>query len=240
MRRRTRRRAPAGLPQPAGVRVADDDAGALLQERACGRAADPGAGRRGDRRRCGRRAGRGPARTSGLVVRHGATLTYQTLVREGWAPHHGPGSHARPGGLPGRGARLARGARARRAAALAGDRRRVSRRTGRGRRELAADRWSVVVVARGVRRPGRRPLQWLVFEEEYYAAGAPGPGHARTASTCWPPPSSTTAPPEQRARILPPMATGEVIWAQAWSEPEAGPTWPRCAPRPRAPAAAGC
>jgi alkylation response protein AidB-like acyl-CoA dehydrogenase len=27
---------------------------------------------------------------------------------------------------------------------------------------------------------------------------------------------------EQRARVLPPMATGEVIWAQAWSEPEAG------------------
>ncbi len=28
--------------------------------------------------------------------------------------------------------------------------------------------------------------------------------------------------PEQLERILPPMASGEVVWAQAWSEPEAG------------------
>jgi len=28
--------------------------------------------------------------------------------------------------------------------------------------------------------------------------------------------------PEQKARFLPPMARGEVIWAQAWSEPNAG------------------
>lgn len=25
-----------------------------------------------------------------------------------------------------------------------------------------------------------------------------------------------------RAQVLPPMASGEVVWAQAWSEPEAG------------------
>ncbi|MFI0513281.1 acyl-CoA dehydrogenase family protein [Streptomyces sp. WSLK1-5] len=87
--------------------------------------------------------------------------------------------------------------------------------------ELAADRWSVVdwPVAYGGRDAGL--IGRLVFEEEYYAAGAPGRvgqnGVSLLAPTLF---DHGTA--EQRARVLPPMASGEVIWAQAWSEPEAG------------------
>jgi alkylation response protein AidB-like acyl-CoA dehydrogenase len=87
--------------------------------------------------------------------------------------------------------------------------------------QLAADRWSVVnwPVRYGGRDSGL--IRWLVFEEEYYAAGAPGRvgqnGISLLAPTLF-----DHGTPEQRARVLPPMATGEVIWAQAWSEPEAG------------------
>jgi len=64
-------------------------------------------------------------------------------------------------------------------------------------------------------------LQWLLFEEEYYAAGAPGRvgqnGIFMLAPTLFA--HGTGA---QRDRILPAMARGEQVWAQAWSEPEAG------------------
>ncbi|GDY58921.1 acyl-CoA dehydrogenase [Streptomyces violaceusniger] len=76
-------------------------------------------------------------------------------------------------------------------------------------------------MARGVRRPGASLVEWLLFEEEYYAAGAPGRvsqnGISLLAPTLFEHGSA-----EQRARILPPMARGETIWAQAWSEPESG------------------
>ncbi|MDH6216326.1 acyl-CoA dehydrogenase family protein [Streptomyces pseudovenezuelae] len=87
--------------------------------------------------------------------------------------------------------------------------------------ELAAERWSVVnwPVEYGGRGVGL--ISWLVFEEEYWAAGAPGRvgqnGISLLAPTLF---DHGTA--EQRARVLPSMATGEVVWAQAWSEPEAG------------------
>ncbi|MFF7526447.1 acyl-CoA dehydrogenase family protein [Streptomyces pseudovenezuelae] len=87
--------------------------------------------------------------------------------------------------------------------------------------ELAADRWSVVdwPAQYGGRDSGL--VRWLVFEEEYYAAGAPGRvgqnGVSLLAPTLF-----DHGTPEQRARVLPSMATGEVVWAQAWSEPEAG------------------
>ncbi|MFI7298741.1 acyl-CoA dehydrogenase family protein [Streptomyces sp. NPDC050121] len=87
--------------------------------------------------------------------------------------------------------------------------------------ELAADRWSAVnwPARYGGRDAGL--IRWLVFEEEYYAAGAPGRvgqnGVSLLAPTLF-----DHGTEEQRARVLPPMATGEVVWAQAWSEPEAG------------------
>ncbi|HEX9032994.1 MAG TPA: acyl-CoA dehydrogenase family protein [Streptosporangiaceae bacterium] len=63
--------------------------------------------------------------------------------------------------------------------------------------------------------------QWLVFEEEYYRAGGPvrvgQNGLFLLAPTLF-----AHGSDEQRDRILPPMATGDVVWAQAWSEPGAG------------------
>ncbi|MCX5047473.1 acyl-CoA dehydrogenase family protein [Streptomyces sp. NBC_00474] len=87
--------------------------------------------------------------------------------------------------------------------------------------ELAAERWSVVnwPARYGGRETGL--IGWLAFEEEYWAAGAPGRvgqnGISLLAPTLF-----DHGTEEQRARVLPPMATGEVVWAQAWSEPEAG------------------
>lgn len=64
-------------------------------------------------------------------------------------------------------------------------------------------------------------LQWVLFEEEYYAARAPGRvsqnGIFMLAPTLFAHGST-----EQQNRILPAMARGERVWAQAWSEPEAG------------------
>lgn len=64
-------------------------------------------------------------------------------------------------------------------------------------------------------------VDWLLFEEEYYAAGAPGRvnqnGLFMLAPTLF-----SHGTPEQRGRILPAMARSAEVWAQAWSEPEAG------------------
>ena len=64
-------------------------------------------------------------------------------------------------------------------------------------------------------------LQWIVFEEEYFRAGAPGRASANGTSMLAPT-LFAHGTDEQRDRILPAMASGEQIWAQAWSEPEAG------------------
>ncbi|MEU5987545.1 acyl-CoA dehydrogenase family protein [Spirillospora sp. NPDC047418] len=64
-------------------------------------------------------------------------------------------------------------------------------------------------------------LRWLIFEEEYYAAAAPG-RVSQNGINLLAPTLLKHGTPEQLARILPPMAAGEVIWAQAWSEPGAG------------------
>jgi alkylation response protein AidB-like acyl-CoA dehydrogenase len=65
------------------------------------------------------------------------------------------------------------------------------------------------------------PLEWLVFEEEYYAAGAPG-RVSQNGINLLAPTLFLNGTPDQRSRFLPAMASGEVIWAQAWSEPGAG------------------
>ncbi|MFM9035697.1 MAG: acyl-CoA dehydrogenase family protein [Mycobacterium sp.] len=64
-------------------------------------------------------------------------------------------------------------------------------------------------------------LQWVVFEEEYFRAGAPGRASANGTSMLAPTLFSHGTS-EQLDRILPRMASGEEIWAQAWSEPESG------------------
>ncbi|MGW0556438.1 acyl-CoA dehydrogenase family protein [Streptomyces sp. NPDC002926] len=86
---------------------------------------------------------------------------------------------------------------------------------------LHADRWSVVSWPREYGGRGVDIFSWLVFEEEYYAAGAPG-RVSQNGINLLAPTLFDHATEEQRARVLPAMASGEVIWAQAWSEPESG------------------
>lgn len=64
-------------------------------------------------------------------------------------------------------------------------------------------------------------VQWLLFEEEYAAAAAPG-RVGQNGIFLLAPALFEHGTPEQRQRFLPRMATGQDIWAQAWSEPEAG------------------
>jgi alkylation response protein AidB-like acyl-CoA dehydrogenase len=63
--------------------------------------------------------------------------------------------------------------------------------------------------------------EWLIFEEEYYRAGAPQRvtqnGIFLLAPTIF---EFGTA--EQQERILPRMAAAQDLWAQGWSEPGAG------------------
>ncbi|MFE9396026.1 acyl-CoA dehydrogenase family protein [Streptomyces flavidovirens] len=86
---------------------------------------------------------------------------------------------------------------------------------------LHADRWSVVSWPREYGGRGVDIFKWLLFEEEYFAAGAPG-RVSQNGISLLAPTLFDHATAEQRARVLPAMASGEVIWAQAWSEPESG------------------
>ena len=63
--------------------------------------------------------------------------------------------------------------------------------------------------------------EWIIFEEEYWLAGAPQRvtqnGIFLLAPTIF-----EFGTPEQQQRILPKMASGEESWCQGWSEPNAG------------------
>ena len=87
--------------------------------------------------------------------------------------------------------------------------------------ELAAGRWSVVSWPERYGGRDSSILHWMIFEEEYYAAGAPG-RVSQNGINLLAPTLFEHGTAEQRDRVLPAMARGEVIWAQAWSEPEAG------------------
>lgn len=63
--------------------------------------------------------------------------------------------------------------------------------------------------------------QEIVFAMEYAKAGAP-PRAAFHGETLMAPTALAYGTPEQRQRLLPPMARGEVVWCQGYSEPGAG------------------
>ena len=88
-------------------------------------------------------------------------------------------------------------------------------------RELADARWSVVSWPREFGGREASLVEWVVFEEEYYRAGAPG-RVSQNGIFLLAPILFEHGTPEQQQRFLPSMATGERIWAQCWSEPEAG------------------
>ncbi len=86
---------------------------------------------------------------------------------------------------------------------------------------LNAGRWGMVTWPEAYGGRGLDLIRWLIFEEEYFRAGAPlrvnqngifllGPTLMEYGSDA------------QKSRFLPTMASGEEIWAQAWSEPQAG------------------
>jgi alkylation response protein AidB-like acyl-CoA dehydrogenase len=64
-------------------------------------------------------------------------------------------------------------------------------------------------------------IEWLIFEEEYWRAGAPLRANQNGIFLLGPT-IMEYGTEEQKARFLTPMAKGETIWAQAWSEPGAG------------------
>ena len=88
-------------------------------------------------------------------------------------------------------------------------------------RALAAARLSVVSWPQEYGGRDASLLEWLAFEEAYYTAGGPvrvgQNGLFLLAPTLF-----AHGTQEQRDRLLPPMARADEIWAQAWSEPEAG------------------
>jgi alkylation response protein AidB-like acyl-CoA dehydrogenase len=63
--------------------------------------------------------------------------------------------------------------------------------------------------------------EWMIFEEEYFRAGGPA-RVSQNGITLLAPTLFEFGTPEQQERFLPGIASAEEIWAQAWSEPEAG------------------
>ena len=86
---------------------------------------------------------------------------------------------------------------------------------------LNEGRWGMVTWPEDQGGRGLDLIQWLIFEEEYYRAGAPGRVNQNGIFLLGPT-LMEFGTPEQKARFLPAMASGREIWAQAWSEPQAG------------------
>ena len=87
--------------------------------------------------------------------------------------------------------------------------------------KLSAARWSVVSWPEEYHGRAASLVEWIIFEEEYYRAGAPlrvGQNGIFLLS----PILFEHGTQEQQDRFLPSMATGDKVWAQCWSEPEAG------------------
>ncbi|WP_395407518.1 acyl-CoA dehydrogenase family protein [Pseudoduganella sp. UC29_106] len=88
-------------------------------------------------------------------------------------------------------------------------------------RTLYSGRWSMVTWPRELGGRGCSLVEWLIFEEEYWRAGAPLRVNQNGVFLLGPT-LMDVGTPEQQARFLPRIASGEDIWAQAWSEPGAG------------------
>ncbi|MCP3733502.1 acyl-CoA dehydrogenase [Sphingomonas sp. RP10(2022)] len=81
--------------------------------------------------------------------------------------------------------------------------------------------WGMVTWPKEYGGRGLDLIQWLIFEEEYARAGAPG-RVGQNGIFLLGPTLIEFGTQAQKERFLPPMASGEEIWAQAWSEPQAG------------------
>ncbi|MGW9404217.1 acyl-CoA dehydrogenase family protein [Arthrobacter sp. NPDC055585] len=87
--------------------------------------------------------------------------------------------------------------------------------------ELARGGWSVVSWPEEFGGRGAGLIEWVLFEEEYYRAGAPT-RVAQNGISLLAPILFEHGTDDQRNRYLRDMMDGSLIWAQAWSEPGAG------------------
>lgn len=88
-------------------------------------------------------------------------------------------------------------------------------------RKLFEGRWSAVTWPENLGGRGCDLIEWLIFEEEYWRAGAPQRVN-QNGVFLLAPTLMEYGTAEQKQRFLPRMAAGEDIWAQGWSEPNAG------------------
>ena len=88
-------------------------------------------------------------------------------------------------------------------------------------KELFAGGWSVPAWPAAYGGRDCDLIEWLIYEEEYWLSGAPNRVSANGVSLLAPT-IFNFGTKEQQDYFLPRMASGEDIWAQGWSEPEAG------------------
>ena len=88
-------------------------------------------------------------------------------------------------------------------------------------KKLFEARWSVVAWPERYGGRDASLFEWLLFEEEYYLAGAP-PRATQNGIFLLAPALFEFGTDEQKERLLRPMAAAEMLWAQGWSEPGAG------------------
>ena len=88
-------------------------------------------------------------------------------------------------------------------------------------RTLKQGNWGMVTWPTEYGGRGCDLIEWLIFEEEYYKARAPLRVNQNGIFLLGPT-LMEYGTEEQKARILPKMANGEEVWAQGWSEPNAG------------------
>jgi alkylation response protein AidB-like acyl-CoA dehydrogenase len=88
-------------------------------------------------------------------------------------------------------------------------------------RKLFDAGWAVVSWPREYGGRAATLWEWLIFEEEYYRAGAPQ-RVTQNGIFLLAPALFEFGTKEQQDRILPRMASGVETWCQGWSEPDAG------------------
>jgi alkylation response protein AidB-like acyl-CoA dehydrogenase len=91
----------------------------------------------------------------------------------------------------------------------------------RWERLMFENRWSVVSWPAEYGGRDLGIMEWLLFEEEYYRAQAPT-RVSQNGIFLLAPTMLEYGTTEQKERFLPPMAAGDEIWCQGWSEPDAG------------------
>jgi alkylation response protein AidB-like acyl-CoA dehydrogenase len=88
-------------------------------------------------------------------------------------------------------------------------------------RKLYDARWAVVAWPEKYGGRGATLMQWLIFEEEYWRAGAPN-RVTQNGVFLLAPALFAFGTEEQKDRLLPDIAGARHLWAQGWSEPNAG------------------